>query len=58
LDHWIYHLEHSRGINSWPVSYQTNPHMKDNIELWEYLQTLDKNQLREYYNNQKYLEKY
>ena len=58
LDHWIYHLEHSRGINSWPVSYQTNPHMKENIALWEYLQTLDKEQLRNYYNNQKYLNKY
>jgi hypothetical protein len=58
LDHWIYHLEHSRGINSWPVSYQTNPHMKENIALWEYLQTLDKEKLREYYNNQEYLNKY
>ena len=58
LDHWIYHLEHSRGSNSWPVSYQTNPHMKDNIALWEHLQTLDKDKLRDYYNNQEYLNKY
>jgi hypothetical protein len=58
LDHWIYHLEHSRGINSWPVSYETNPHMKENIELWEYLETLDKEQLRNYYNKQEYLKKY
>lgn len=58
LDHWIYHLEHSRGLNSWPVSYQFNPHMKDNIELWEYLEKLNKKQLRNYYDSQKYLRKY
>lgn len=58
LDHWIYHLEHSRGLNSWPVSYQFNPHMKDNIELWEYLEKLNKKQLRNYYDSQKYLKKY
>lgn len=58
LDHFVYHLEHSRGKNSWPVSYQANPYMKDNMDLWEHLQTLDKDQLRSYYNNQKYLEKY
>lgn len=58
LDHWIYHLEHSRGLNSWPVSYQFNPHMKDNIELWEYLEKLNKKQLRNYYDRQKYLRKY
>jgi hypothetical protein len=58
LDHWIYHLEHSRGSNSWPVSYQTNPHMQENIELWEMLQRLNKKQLESYYSNQKYLKKY
>lgn len=58
LDHWIYHLEHSRGDNSWPVSYEKNPHMKDNLELWDYLQKLDKKQLQNYYFNQKYLRKY
>ena len=55
---WVYHLEHSRGPNSWPVSYQQNPHMQDNINLWNYLQTLDTDKLREYYNEQKYLKKY
>lgn len=58
LNHWIYHLEHSRGDNSWPVSYEKNPHMKDNINLWDFLQTLNKKQLANYYNNQKYLKKY
>ena len=55
---WVYHLEHSRGPNSWPVCYQQNPHMQDNINLWNYLQTLDTDKLREYYNEQKYLKKY
>jgi len=58
LNHWIYHLEHSRGKNSWPVSYQTNPYMNDNLQLWEELQKLNKTQLRNYYDNQEYLNKY
>jgi predicted glycosyltransferase involved in capsule biosynthesis len=58
LDHWVYHLEHSRGDNSWPVSYEKNPHMRDNLELWDYLQTLNKTQLEDYYKNQEYLKKY
>jgi len=58
LDHWIYHLEHSRGDNSWPVSYEKNPHMRDNLELWDYLQKLNKKQLKNYYASQKYLKKY
>lgn len=58
LNHWIYHLEHSRGDNSWPVSCEKNPHMKDNINLWNYLQTLNKTQLKEYYSTQEYLKKY
>jgi len=55
---WVYHLEHSRGANSWPVSYQQNPHMQNNIALWNYIQTLNIGELREYYNEQKYLKKY
>jgi len=58
LNHWIYHLEHSRGDNSWPVSYEKNPHMRDNLELWDYLQKLNKKQLENYYSSQKYLRKY
>jgi len=58
LNHWIYHLEHIRGDNSWPVSYEKNPHMKDNINLWDYLQALNKTQLKEYYSSQEYLKKY
>ena len=58
IENWIYHLEHSRGNNSWPVSYHGNPYMKENIALWESLQKMEKDELREYYNDQKYLKKY
>jgi hypothetical protein len=50
----VYHLEHSRGKNSW----LDNPHMDSNNQLWEYLQKLDREQLKEYYLNQTYLKKY
>jgi predicted glycosyltransferase involved in capsule biosynthesis len=53
-DAFVYHLEHSRGQNS----YFTNPHMKENNQLWEYLQRLNKKQLKTYYSDQKYLRKY
>lgn len=58
IDNWIYHLEHSRGSNSWPESIRGNPYMAQNFELWNYLQTLNKEQLKEYYSNQEYLKKY
>jgi predicted glycosyltransferase involved in capsule biosynthesis len=58
FDRFIYHLEHSRGRNSWPTSYTGNPYMQDNIALWESIQQMDKEQLRHYYSNQEYLKKY
>lgn len=58
IDHQVYHLEHSRGRNSWPVSAQGNPYMRENIQLWESLQKMDKDQLKTYYSNQEYLKKY
>ena len=58
IENWVYHLEHSRGNNSWPVSYHGNPHMQQNIALWESLQRMEKDELRQYYNEQKYLKKY
>jgi hypothetical protein len=58
IDNWIYHLEHSRGPNSWPTSINGNPYMRENFELWNYLQTLNKEQLKEYYSKQEYLKKY
>ena len=58
VENYIYHLEHSRGPNSWPVSFHGNPHMMENQKLWQLLQGLDKAQLRRYYDSQKYLRKY
>lgn len=58
IDNYIYHLEHSRGRNSWPTSVQGNPYMKDNYEIWNKIQEMDKEQLKEYYSNQQYLKKY
>ena len=58
IDNWIYHLEHSRGPNSWPASIQGNPYMEQNFELWNSLQQMNKEQLKEYYSNQTYLKKY
>ena len=58
IDDLIYHLEHSRGNNSWPVSYHGNPHMQQNIALWESLQKMEKDELKQYYSEQKYLKKY
>jgi hypothetical protein len=58
IDNWIYHLEHSRGPNSWPTSIQGNPYMTQNFETWNFIQTLNKEQLKEYYSNQEYLKKY
>jgi hypothetical protein len=54
----VYHLEHSRGRNSWPNSVQGNPYMAENFKVWEEIQKMDSNQLKEYYQNQSYLQKY
>ena len=58
IDNFIYHLEHSRGRNSWPASVQGNPYMSENFQLWESLQKMNKDKLKSYYSNQKYLRKY
>jgi hypothetical protein len=54
IDDFVYHLEHSRGHNSW----FNNPHMKNNNDLWDSIQEMSKEQLKEYYLNQEYLKKY
>lgn len=54
INDFVYHLEHSRGQNSW----FSNPHMNNNNHLWELLQKMSKEQLKEYYSNQKYFKKY
>lgn len=58
IDDFVYHLEHSRGANSWPMSVQSNPYMGENFSLWEKIQTMDKQQLANYYSSQEYLKKY
>lgn len=58
IDDIVYHLEHSRGSNSWPNSVQGNPYMKQNFDEWEKIQRMSENQLRSYYSNQEYLKKY
>ena len=54
IDDYVYHLEHSRGENSW----FSNPHMVSNMQEWEKIQTMDKQQLIDYYSQQEYLKKY
>mgnify|MGYP003344073110 FL=1 len=54
INDYVYHLEHSRGENSW----FSNPHMESNMHEWEKIQSMDKKNLVEYYSNQKYLIKY
>ena len=51
---YVYHLEHARGENSW----FNNPHMISNMQEWEKIQSMNKEQLIEYYSQQKYLKKY
>ena len=58
IDDIVYHLEHSRGSNSWPNSVQGNPYMKQNFDEWEKIQNMTGYQLRSYYSNQEYLKKY
>ena len=53
-DGWVYHLEHVRGENSW----FTNPHMQSNMDEWNKIQSMSKQQLKEYYSQQDYLKKY
>ena len=54
IDGWVYHLEHARGENSW----FTNPHMESNMGVWNKIQEMNREQLKEYYSQQDYLKKY
>ena len=58
VDEFVYHLEHSRGANSWPISAQKNPYMANNFAVWEEIQQMTAEQLREYYDKAWYLNKY
>lgn len=53
-DFKVYHLEHSRGINSSPQ----NPHFGRNETIYYQLNNLTKDELIEYYKNVEYLKKY
>lgn len=54
INNFVYHLEHARGENSW----FNNPHMQSNMDEWDKIQSMDKEQLLEYYSQQDYLKKY
>jgi hypothetical protein len=54
INDYVYHLEHARGENSW----FNNPHMSSNMDEWEKIQKMNKEQLIEYYSQQEYLKKY
>ena len=54
----VFHLEHSRGMNSYPQSMTQHPYWEHNWGLWEQLKTYNKEQLIEYYSKQEYLKKY
>jgi len=58
IDEYIFHLEHSRGMNSYPNSMTQHPYWEHNWNLWQFLEKCDKEQLIDYYSNQEYLKKY
>ena len=54
MDNLIYHIEHARGQNS----NDSNPHFRDNDDLYRKLGYMNPEQLREYYATRDYLKKY
>lgn len=53
LDAWVYHLEHGRTQNSW----FNNPHIINNKTLWETINQMNTEELKEYYANVEYMRK-
>lgn len=53
VDNYAYHLEHKRTPNS---SF-SNPFMRHNFQLWEYLKSLSRQELINYYRSQNYYNK-
>ncbi len=51
LDAHIYHLEHARTANSW----FTNPYIEKNKNLYERIQGMNREELKEYYSNLDYV---
>jgi hypothetical protein len=54
LNNLVYHIEHSRGINS----SNNNPHIQNNHLLLRMISSLSKSQLTDYYNKIDYIKKY
>jgi hypothetical protein len=54
INDYVYHLEHKRGPNSW----FSNPHMNQNNDEWEKVQSMSVEELKNYYLQQSYLKKY
>jgi len=51
IQQYVYHLEHSRTQDSW----FNNPKWQENMKLWEWIRTQDREQLSAYYRNQEYV---
>jgi len=58
LNHFVYHIDHHRGNNSYPISMSESPYWNANQALYEYLITLTPEELKKYYSEQEYLKKY
>ena len=54
LNNMVYHIEHSRGVNS----SSANPHMANNNNFLSQVQSYTEGELRHYYDNIGYLSKY
>ena len=51
LDAHVYHLEHARTDNSW----FTNPYIEKNKNLYEKINGMNREELKEYYSNLDYV---
>ena len=49
----VYHLEHPRSQDSW----FSNPRWEDNTKLWNWIRTLDKQEIQKYYQEQDYVKR-
>jgi len=58
VDNYICHLEHFRGMNSYPNSMTQHPYWDHNWGLWKTLEKYSQQELKEYYSKQNYLKKY
>ena len=49
--------EHSRGQNSWPNSVEGNPYMRENFNVWGQIQSMNGEELKQYYSNREHFKK-